>query len=1554
VSTSEKRSSAGPADAAFGRFAIRGVLGQGAYGKVYRAFDPELGRDVALKILKRDVSDPEILRRLRHEARALAQLRHRNILRVFEDGLEGSEYYIVSRLVDARPLSAVLAAERAAPRQAASWIRDLAEALAYAHREGILHRDVKPANILITARSEALLADFGLALDMDDVNRAGVIHGTPAYMAPEQARGEPGQVGPHSDQYSLAVVLHELLTGRRPAHDPTSGQPPAPGDLAPDADRWLEAICLKALSVSPADRYATLDAMAEDLDRWLSGKKTKARPRRRPVVPAIRRHATAFGAGAVVLALAALLIVQWRLNTATVDRLDRDRLRIQGERDEKAAELERKAREFDAMLAEQAARFEGERVSFRQPLSRLLWQRAEAFEASGDLLNACVHLAAAIDHAAQGWDQVERQRARDKLALLAGRLIPAAHPSKWPRSGGPMPRVLVPELTEWLGIDHNSPTARWPARQPDEPVTANRPDAARAVSTGGEYAFLFPGSIWRAADGSLTEIARPPSGCSAAAFKPDGLGLLIAYGDRTVRFWDAAAGKPIGKPMRHPQTVIAAAFAPDGRSALAAGQDRGIRRMDPATGRVGDQLLRHPVPVRRLWYQPDGWGFETLGDDGIERHWDTATGTSRGFPVAHDISVTGIASSPDGRSLLKVIQGSLPERRSGQLWDREGRPLGPPFPMYSLPEESRDIDQDGEAILEGVLRGPLAARLAIGHEAVGPMRGGGPAVRLSGDGKSVLTVGPDGSLRLRDMASLRPRGPAFRAPGSILALSRDGEMAATRGPGETVRFWSTTRGKPVAAIEAQGEPVSRLCFSPDGTLALTWRSAAKEFGAEARGEVRRWEVATGRPIDPSLSHGSDLRLAEFSPDGSTILTLGDRDNARLWNGTTGRLIGSWPIDPAGSVLAAAFHPDGKTLATGGTDGTLYRWSTTDGRAAGPPLKADSAIRIIAYAAKGRTLMTISTATTSLWDAATGRRLAPPLPAGGQLLFHPSAPFGAASSRDGMRVLTKEPYGGMTRLWDAATGGPLSPPCAVEGVPALASDDGSTVVTVTAQGPRVWDLIAGTERGTYHPFDDPFEVVARSHDGRKILARRPAGRYQLLDASTAMPAGEPFALDQEIAGLALGPDGRILMVETLTPSGGAASGAWSRIHDAASGKPWGQKLPGGTTAFSPDGQIVVVGSATWHVPVADVDDLRLPSGRPLRLVAFESGGRAVVTVAEPADLCRWDLAAGRVVHRVPDRAGRSALGLSPDGRLAVVIEGKAARLLEIETGRELGPPLDNPKPVSLAAFAPDGRRFVTSDGTTFRTWDSTTGRPVGVPQACQGHVVAIAMGPAGTVYVEEAPAPDADWGHRHIVWKESASRRVGVPETEPGGVATFSPDGRYLYVGGRRSGRLWDLSEDPPRAKSEPAAGQAVGANGIRAAAFGHDGRSYAIARGDATIEVRETATNRRIGPRRKPDGRVAPPPGSEVSQQAVGGRTGPSPAGPNPTTLSFSPDGHTLLIGFEDGLTRLWTIPLNIPENHVARWLQRRTAVELLPDLRLRALDRDELLDRWSEFGEVP
>ncbi len=276
-----------------GRFLIRAKLGEGAFGSVYRAFDPQLEREVALKVAKPGAVDsPERRERFAREARSAAGLQHPYIVPVFDSGEDAGRFYIASRLIDGRTLRDEIDAEDGLPMdliRATKIIMKLAEALGYAHENGVIHRDVKPENVLIRGHGELMLADFGLALRACDRQRAGTggqaeesikaqdnqILGTPAYMSPEQAAGRSAEATGAMDQYALGVILYELVTGRRPFEGSAevvqfqhmSLQPKPPRSTNPQVSHSLEIAILKCLAKEPTERYASCGDLMLELER---------------------------------------------------------------------------------------------------------------------------------------------------------------------------------------------------------------------------------------------------------------------------------------------------------------------------------------------------------------------------------------------------------------------------------------------------------------------------------------------------------------------------------------------------------------------------------------------------------------------------------------------------------------------------------------------------------------------------------------------------------------------------------------------------------------------------------------------------------------------------------------------------------------------------------------------------------------------------------------------------------------------------------------------------------------------------------------------------------------------------------------------------------------------------------------------------------------------------------------------------------------------------------------------------------------------------------------
>jgi serine/threonine protein kinase len=318
-----------PLPMVFGGYVLLERLGRGGMGIVYKARQEALKRMVALKMVRAGVyASPEERTRFRREGEVVARVEHANVVQIYEFSEHEGQLYFSMELLHGGTLESKVHNRPLPEREAAQLVRTLALAVHAAHQQGVVHRDLKPANVLFAADGTVKITDFGLAkvLDADGSDtRSDAILGTPAYMAPEQARGEIRTVGPAADVYALGAILYEALTGRPPFRAETryqtlelvrTGEPAAPSGLRRGLSRDLEAICLKCLEREPARRYHSAADLAEDLRRWLDGSATQARPLRwhNRVVRVIRRHRPLTATAALlVLGMAALAATfYWR------------------------------------------------------------------------------------------------------------------------------------------------------------------------------------------------------------------------------------------------------------------------------------------------------------------------------------------------------------------------------------------------------------------------------------------------------------------------------------------------------------------------------------------------------------------------------------------------------------------------------------------------------------------------------------------------------------------------------------------------------------------------------------------------------------------------------------------------------------------------------------------------------------------------------------------------------------------------------------------------------------------------------------------------------------------------------------------------------------------------------------------------------------------------------------------------------------------------------------------------------------------------------------------
>jgi predicted Ser/Thr protein kinase len=376
-------SSVQPNHTRFGDYELLEEIARGGMGVVYKARQFSLDRIVAVKmILFGPLATADQVRRFRTEASAAGCLQHPNIAAVHDVGLHGNQHYLVMDYVDGPNLGHLVADRPLPARDAARYVKVIAEAVHYAHERGILHRDLKPSNVLIDSEDRPRVVDFGLAkrfTEDSSLTLSSNVLGSPSYMPPEQAGGGRLKVGRYSDVYSLGAVLYYLLTIRPPFQGETVAQtlsmvtnsePLSPRLLNPAVPRDLETICLKCLEKEPTKRYATAQALAEELDRFARREPIKARPITRPerVWRWCRRKPTLAVLLAMINIVGALgvagVIWQWRraeLNAASeaVHRREAQQKRAEAELQRERAEGERiraDAQARNASESEQRAR----------------------------------------------------------------------------------------------------------------------------------------------------------------------------------------------------------------------------------------------------------------------------------------------------------------------------------------------------------------------------------------------------------------------------------------------------------------------------------------------------------------------------------------------------------------------------------------------------------------------------------------------------------------------------------------------------------------------------------------------------------------------------------------------------------------------------------------------------------------------------------------------------------------------------------------------------------------------------------------------------------------------------------------------------------------------------------------------------------------------------------------------------------------------------------------------------------------------------------------------
>jgi WD40 repeat protein len=1050
----------------FGDYELLEVIARGGMGVVYKARQVSLNRLVALKmILKGELATPRDVARFRAEAEAAANLDHPHIVPIYEVGEDQGQQYYAMRFVEGTSLTR---RPRADARKEAGLVATVARAVHHAHQHGILHRDLKPSNILVDSAGTPLVADFGLAKRVDadrSLTESGALVGTPRYMAPEQAAGRK-ELTVAVDVYSLGVVLYQRLTGQTPFTGETplevlgqvrEAEPPRPSSIMPGLDRDLETICLKCLDKDAGQRYASAEALADDLGRWLRGEPIVARPAgrlERVLKWAKRRPAAAALVGVSGLAAGLLVIGSLLANVL---------IAAQQRQTQEALDRERDA---------------------RADLSQALDDRTKAL---GDRTKA-------LDDRTKAFDALSVEKQATQRALAAEQQVTYMHrvalaQREWQANNVARAEELLDSCPaelrhwEWHYLKRLCHAELLRLGSPSKQITglAFHPDGKRLATSGWREL-----KVWDAETGKEPAQFPPAEGwVSAVAFSKDGARIVTA-GFRTLTVWDTPSGKELLRVKAHEFLIRSVAFSPDGkRIASASGTPVGggrkksgeVRVWDADSGKELLTLASLPHWANTVDFSPDGKYLAAgLGDlyvvapdrPGEVRVWDAATGQEVYNLQGHGGWVTSVAFSPDSRHLA-----SASADRTVRVWElRTGREV------LTLRGHSRWVR----------------------------------AVAFSPDGRVLGSAGDDQIVKLWDAATgnevLTLRG--HRHPVQAIAFSPDGGRLASaggaaNGPGE-VKIWDITTSPEARTLRGHTAAVTGVAFSPDSKQLA---SVSKSMSSAKPGEALLWDLASGRMVETIRGRITGFTGVTFSPDGLMIATAGG-EGIEFWDRVTGQRLLVLPLR-VHPTFGLGLSPDGKWAAGAGVGGVVV-WERATGKEQ-LNFRAHTVYTSgLAFSPDSRHLATCTWGgnysegagkpvkqapnEVKVWDVETGKELRVLRGGGLAVVYSPGGEQLASSGTEGSVL-----------VWNAATGQQLfSLRGHTAAVRSLAySPDGRRIITGSADHTvKVWDALTGREVLTLRGHNEPVTSVGVSPDGWQIASgsgdRGEPGEVKVWDAT----------------------------------------------------------------------------------------------------------------------------------------------------------------------------------------------------------------------------------------------------------------------------------------------------------------------------------------------------------------------------------------------------------------------------------------------------------------------